>query len=65
MERFDPEAPIAARCNKCGKLAYGPRKLIPEAMREHQESVCPAKTKQDEPTFFRLYYHDTPRKING
>jgi len=66
MERFDPEAPIAMTCNKCGKLAFGPRKLMADAMREHQESVCPAKTKQDEPTIFKLTYHDSnSRNING
>lgn len=56
-ERYDPEFPIMMRCKKCGKHAYGPRKYASEAMREHQESVCPARhTTADEPQAMEILY---------
>ena len=56
-ERFDMDHPTVMRCEKCGKHAFGPRRYMREAMREHQESVCPARhTKPDEPQVMRLYY---------
>lgn len=56
-ERFDPEFPVVMRCDKCGKHAYGPRKHMSEAMREHQQSDCPARhTKADEPQLMRILY---------
>jgi hypothetical protein len=41
-ERFDLEFPVALRCQQCGKLGYGPRKNMQEAIREHTLH-CPAK----------------------
>ena len=42
-ERFDPEFRVAMKCGHCGKIAYGPRKYMREAMKEHWESDCPAR----------------------
>lgn len=56
-ERFDPDFPVVMKCVLCGKRAYGPRKFMAEAMREHRESVCTARhTKADEPNVMRIYY---------
>lgn len=56
-ERFDPEFPVAMRCAKCGKHAFGPRKHMAEAMREHQVSDCASRTtKVDEPTVMQILY---------
>lgn len=56
-ERFDGGFPVALRCEKCGKYAHGPRALIREAMREHQETACSARhTKADEPNVMRVAY---------
>lgn len=41
-ERFDPEFPVALRCQFCGTHGYGPRKNMQEAVREHLRQ-CPAK----------------------
>lgn len=56
-ERFDPELSVVMRCELCGKHAYGPRKYMSEAMREHRESVCPMRrTRADEPQVARIFY---------
>ena len=56
-ERVDPDFPILMRCEMCGKHAFGLRKFMSEAMREHKESVCPARrTKADEPQVTRIFY---------
>jgi hypothetical protein len=56
-ERFDPEFPVAMRCEKCGKYAHGPRKYMAEAMREHQRSVCPMRhTQPDTPQVMQVLY---------
>jgi len=56
-ERFDPDFPVTYRCELCGKVGWGPRKHLPEALRIHRESDCSARsTKQDEPGSFRLTY---------
>jgi len=56
-ERFDPDFPIAYRCEDCGRVGYGPRKHLSEALREHRQSDCPARrTKIDEPHVTRLLY---------
>ncbi len=44
-ERFDPGFPVAMRCSKCGKVGYGPRDQMQDALREHMESECPARHK--------------------
>ena len=41
-ERFDPEFPVATKCEFCGKYGYGPRRHMQEAIREHQKQ-CPAR----------------------
>ena len=57
VERMDPEFRVAMRCELCGKLAYGPRSLIGEAMREHRETTCPSRhTKPDAPLVTRILY---------
>lgn len=49
-ERFDLDHPIALRCNRCGKHAFGPRRFMREAMQEHWDHHCPARhTKADAP----------------
>lgn len=56
-ERFDQEFPIAMQCNRCGKFAYGPRKHMRDAMKEHWETTCPARRSQaDAPMEMRLLY---------
>lgn len=42
MERFDPEFPIAMRCQQCGQIGHGPRRDMQDAIREHTRN-CPAK----------------------
>jgi hypothetical protein len=54
-ERMDPEFPIAMRCEGCGKLAFGPRKLMQEAIREHKRSECPARKANPDPVT-RIFY---------
>lgn len=59
-ERFDADFPVAMRCERCGKLAHGPRNLMREAMEEHWRTVCPARhTKADEPQVMRILYPRT------
>jgi hypothetical protein len=56
-ERIDPGFRVALRCELCGKLAYGPRSLIGEAMREHRESDCPKRhTHPDAPQVTRILF---------
>lgn len=56
-ERIDPEFPVAMRCEKCGRVCYGPRKHMAEAMREHQNSDCPMRhAHADEPQLMRIFY---------
>jgi len=45
-ERFDPEFPVAIRCSQCGKMGYGPRKHIEEAIEEHRQK-CPARVRAE------------------
>lgn len=59
LERLDPGFPVAMRCEKCGKIAHGPRALMAEAIREHQETVCPARRRDDGPQVMRLFYPRT------
>jgi hypothetical protein len=51
-ERFDWEFPVATKCEFCGKIGYGPRRTMQEAIREHQEQ-CPAKRTRANATEFR------------
>jgi hypothetical protein len=56
-ERFDPEFPVAMHCNRCGKLGFGPRKHMREALVAHWEEDCPARRSQaDAPKEMRLLY---------
>ena len=56
-ERFDDQFPVAMKCNRCGKIAYGPRAFMREAMNEHWNEDCPARhTKADAPKEMRLLY---------
>lgn len=56
-ERMDPDFPVVMVCDKCGKHAFGPRKHMSEAMREHQQSVCTARhTNPDTPQTMRVLY---------
>lgn len=41
-ERFDPDFPVALKCEFCGTHGYGPRKHMREAILEHQKQ-CPAR----------------------
>lgn len=58
QERFDPEFPVLMRCEACGKHAYGPRKHMSEALREHRENQCSARSvkHQGEPLVARVLY---------
>jgi hypothetical protein len=47
QERQDPEFPIAYKCEACGKVGYGPRRLLSEAVREHNEH-CSARRNTEE-----------------
>lgn len=59
-ERIDPNFRVAMRCDLCGKLAYGPRALMAEAMREHRESDCPKRhTHADAPQVARILFPRT------
>lgn len=42
-ERFDPDFRGAMRCNRCGKLCYGPKRFLREAMQEHWAHDCSAR----------------------
>lgn len=54
-ERFDLDVRVAMQCNRCGKMAWGPRRFMREAMQEHWASVCPARhTKADAPMVARI-----------
>lgn len=56
-ERFDPEYNVAMKCNRCGKLAYGPRHAMRDAMTAHWEEDCPARrSRADAPKEMRLLY---------
>lgn len=56
-ERFDPQFPVAMKCSRCGKIAYGPRQAMRDAMVAHWEEDCPARhTKADQPKEMRLLY---------
>jgi hypothetical protein len=56
-DRFEEDFNVAMHCSKCGKLGYGPRVTMREAIQEHLENDCPArKTKEDEPQVTRLFY---------
>lgn len=56
-ERFDEEFTIAMHCDWCGKLGWGPRKHMQEAIREHKESECPQRhARKGEPLVTRLLY---------
>ena len=56
-ERLDPDFPVMLRCEKCGKHAFGPRRLMSEAMREHHQSDCPARrSRPDDPQVMRILY---------
>lgn len=56
-ERFDPDFPTAMRCADCGRLGYGPRKHMEEAIDEHRK-VCPARVSHDQtqPFVTRIFY---------
>lgn len=59
-ERFDADFPTALACADCGKYTYAPRRFMAEAMREHRETICPArKTKMDEPHLMTILYPRT------
>lgn len=47
LERFDPEFPVAMRCKDCGKVGYGPRKHMKEAIDEHRQR-CPARVSHND-----------------
>ena len=51
-ERFDPEFPVATRCEFCGKIGYGPRRHMQEAIREHLKQ-CPAKRTRNKAEEYR------------
>jgi len=51
-ERFDPEFPVATRCEFCGKIGYGPRRNMQEAIREHQKQ-CPARRTRNKADEYR------------
>jgi len=56
-ERFDPDFPVAMKCEKCGRIGHGPRRFMAEAMREHQQSECSArKSRADVPQVMRILY---------
>ena len=56
-ERFDPEFPVAHQCNRCGRIGYGPRKHLRDALKAHWEEDCPARrTRADAPMEMRLLY---------
>lgn len=56
-ERFDPEFPVAFRCSRCGKMGYGPRRLLREAVTAHWQEDCPARrSRADAPKEMRLFY---------
>jgi hypothetical protein len=56
-ERFDPDFPVAFKCNRCGKHGFAPRKVMREAMQSHWEEDCPARrSRADEPKEMRLLY---------
>lgn len=59
-ERFDPDFPTAMRCGDCGRLGYGPRKHMKEAIDEHRK-VCPSRVSHDDTTPFvtRILYPRT------
>lgn len=47
-ERFDLDVRMAMQCQRCHKFAYGPRRYMSEAMKEHWAHDCPARhTKAD------------------
>ena len=55
--RFDPEFRVAFRCNRCGRIGYGPRRYLKEAVEEHWTKDCPARRSQaDAPKEMRLFY---------
>lgn len=41
-ERFDQDHPVAMKCEDCGRIGYGPRKHMREALLEHREK-CPVR----------------------
>jgi len=45
---MDPDFPIAMKCQKCGRVGYGPRRYASEAMRQHMESDCSARHRQQD-----------------
>lgn len=56
-ERFDPDFRAAARCSRCGKLCYGPKRFLREAIKEHWATTCPARhTKADTPLEALILY---------
>lgn len=56
-ERLDEDFRVAMKCNKCHKLAFGPRSLMRGAMEEHQRTDCSARhTKADEVQVFQILY---------
>ena len=57
QERLDLDFPVAMACELCGRVCHGPRRYMAEAMREHQQSVCPMRhTHADEAQVMRILY---------
>jgi hypothetical protein len=54
--RFDPDFKVTYRCSKCGKLGFGPRRYLREAIEEHQQTCSARLTKENEPFEMRLVY---------
>lgn len=56
-ERLDPDFPVAMACDLCGRVCHGPRRHMAEAIREHQQSVCPMRhTHPDQAQVMRILY---------
>lgn len=57
QDRFDPDFKVGMVCNRCGKIGYGPRKQIREAITAHWQEDCPARrSRADAPKEMRLLY---------
>jgi len=56
-DRWDDGFRTAFRCGRCGRVGYGPRKHLREALKEHWASDCEARrTKEDTPMEALILY---------
>lgn len=57
QDRFELDFKVTFRCSNCGKVGYGPRRYLREAIAEHNQHCERRPRKQDDATpLTQLFY---------